>query len=564
MTMQISLIQPIGQDVVHVTPSGDSAFKPIASPETIARFQRLLDSQSPMPHDSDGEILAVAPHTAERKADALDREAKLSQAPALQYDTAVMGNPLPLGKSNSSIDAPVAPSPLEALESPFRTQEAPVIPSPIASAASKTAFSATTTSVPKASAPMVSAQKAPLQLVVTAPDTTRKTFHYVVAEQPAVVITSHTFVAPAPQSCTVFPPLMEKTFRTKETPLSQASAVSSSVSLAVSAPMAEATMVKAPVVSSLVATTFSSPTISTPVAQVATVVLDNLEALEKGSRTMEAPVFSAPTASAPTASAPTASAPTASAPAVQASTVVLDNLEALEALDALEKGNKTIEAPVVSSPVAPTISAPVVSTPSAQTTTYSAAPTPVVSTPAAQTTTYTVNPTANIAAQQPLEMQKAQANPAVQAPAAIRPRKRQTEETAANSTIAQPYQPIQTFAAAISQEIAAAGMEKATPSRTQVVLDVVESVCDVLMVSPGLLRGEGTIRLQLKNEVLDGSEITLEAKGRTLSISFQPATMEAQQILERNVTQLEQHLAGRIYNYQIAVAIKKGKHNERI
>ena len=96
-------------------------------------------------------------------------------------------------------------------------------------------------------------------------------------------------------------------------------------------------------------------------------------------------------------------------------------------------------------------------------------------------------------------------------------------------------------------------------------VDVVESVCDAIMVSPGILRGQGEIRIQLKPDVLDGTEIHLEAKGRTMSVMFQPATSEAQQILEQNIGQFEQHLAGRIHNYQIAVSIRKGtKDNERV
>ena len=105
----------------------------------------------------------------------------------------------------------------------------------------------------------------------------------------------------------------------------------------------------------------------------------------------------------------------------------------------------------------------------------------------------------------------------------------------------------------------------AATARTQVLVDVVESVCDAIMVSPGILRGQGEIRIQLKPDVLDGTEIRLEAKGRTMSVMFQPATSEAQQILEQNIGQFEQHLAGRIHNYQIAVSIRKGtKDNERV
>ena len=96
------------------------------------------------------------------------------------------------------------------------------------------------------------------------------------------------------------------------------------------------------------------------------------------------------------------------------------------------------------------------------------------------------------------------------------------------------------------------------------IVETVEAVCDAILVSPGILRGEGEIRIQLKPQVLDGTEIRLEVKGHALTVAFNPATSEAQQILEQNLPMFEQHLAGRIHNYQIAVSLKKEKNNERI
>ncbi len=134
----------------------------------------------------------------------------------------------------------------------------------------------------------------------------------------------------------------------------------------------------------------------------------------------------------------------------------------------------------------------------------------------------------------------------------------------------QPYLNVQNVqppvAAPVADADSAAVMAKAALafSRSQMMVEVVNSVCEVIMVSPGLLRGEGAIRIQLKPDVLDGTEISLEAIGRELSIEFHPATSDAQRILEQNIGQFEQHLAGRIHNYQIAVTMKKGKHNERI
>ncbi|MCQ2404012.1 MAG: hypothetical protein MJ202_09840, partial [Lentisphaeria bacterium] len=110
---------------------------------------------------------------------------------------------------------------------------------------------------------------------------------------------------------------------------------------------------------------------------------------------------------------------------------------------------------------------------------------------------------------------------------------------------------------------AAAGAVAAASARTQNLVEVAEQVCDAILVSPGLVKGEGEIRLQLKTDVLDGTEIRIEVKSSALAVSFQPVTSEAQYLLERHVSQFEQHLAGRIHNYQISVSVRRSKQNER-
>ena len=100
--------------------------------------------------------------------------------------------------------------------------------------------------------------------------------------------------------------------------------------------------------------------------------------------------------------------------------------------------------------------------------------------------------------------------------------------------------------------------------RTLELIAVVEEICDAIVVSPKLLRGEGEMRIQLKAGVLDGSEIQLTTRGNTLSVVFQTTTPDAQQLLERNLGQLEQHLAGHLHRYRIAVSVKRGKKDELI
>ena len=110
---------------------------------------------------------------------------------------------------------------------------------------------------------------------------------------------------------------------------------------------------------------------------------------------------------------------------------------------------------------------------------------------------------------------------------------------------------------------AAGAVAAAASARTQNLVEVAEQVCDAILVSPGLVKGEGEIRLQLKADVLDGTEIRIEAKSSALAVSFQPVTSEAQYLLERHISQFEQHLAGRIHNYQISVSVRRSKQNER-
>ncbi len=115
------------------------------------------------------------------------------------------------------------------------------------------------------------------------------------------------------------------------------------------------------------------------------------------------------------------------------------------------------------------------------------------------------------------------------------------------------------------ERVSAAGVSQAAETaRTREIVQTVEAICDTILVSPGIMKGEGEIQIQLKPQVLDGTEIKLAVHGRELSIDFSPASTDAQQILERNLPMLEQHLASRIHNYQIAVALKKGKNNERV
>jgi hypothetical protein len=116
--------------------------------------------------------------------------------------------------------------------------------------------------------------------------------------------------------------------------------------------------------------------------------------------------------------------------------------------------------------------------------------------------------------------------------------------------------PLQAGASSETQNVRGAS------ARTLELVAVVEEICDAIVVSPNLLRGEGEMRLKLKAGVLDGAEIQLTTRGNTLTVVFQTTTPDAHQLLERNLGQLEQHLAGHLHRYRIAVSVKRGKKDE--
>ena len=94
-------------------------------------------------------------------------------------------------------------------------------------------------------------------------------------------------------------------------------------------------------------------------------------------------------------------------------------------------------------------------------------------------------------------------------------------------------------------------------SETEVLVQAAEAVADTILVSPGLLRGQGEVRIQLRPDVLDGTEIRIAVSGRQMDVEFAPRTQDMAAVIERCRPQLEQHLAGRIHSFQIAVVVQR-------
>lgn len=95
-----------------------------------------------------------------------------------------------------------------------------------------------------------------------------------------------------------------------------------------------------------------------------------------------------------------------------------------------------------------------------------------------------------------------------------------------------------------------------------VLVEAARAVADTLLVTPGLLRGEGEIRIQLRPDVLDGTEIHIAVAGRQLTVAFAPPTPELAALIEQNRPQLAAHLADRIHSFQIAVDVRRRARSE--
>ena len=108
----------------------------------------------------------------------------------------------------------------------------------------------------------------------------------------------------------------------------------------------------------------------------------------------------------------------------------------------------------------------------------------------------------------------------------------------------------------VADTMKVAAVDSAESVRSAFLATAVEEVCEAIQVAPGVQPGQGAVRIQLKADVLSGTEVFLEAKGTTITVAFNPATADVAEILSRNITQFQQHLAGRIHNYQIAAKVK--------
>ncbi len=118
--------------------------------------------------------------------------------------------------------------------------------------------------------------------------------------------------------------------------------------------------------------------------------------------------------------------------------------------------------------------------------------------------------------------------------------------------------------AAVPPEAAAASARTETLAVT--VSNIAEAVATQILVTPALAQGEGTVRLVLKPNVLDGAVVTLTAQEGTLTVTLTPPTPKAAAIAAAALPQLEVALASHAPAFHhVAVVLtsaRKGLSNE--
>ena len=92
---------------------------------------------------------------------------------------------------------------------------------------------------------------------------------------------------------------------------------------------------------------------------------------------------------------------------------------------------------------------------------------------------------------------------------------------------------------------------------TQVLVEAAQAVADTLLVSPGLLRGQGEVVVRLRPDVLEGTEVRIAVTGLQLEVIFQPTTVDMAVLLTNCRTQIATHLAAKIATFNVSVDVRK-------
>ena len=104
---------------------------------------------------------------------------------------------------------------------------------------------------------------------------------------------------------------------------------------------------------------------------------------------------------------------------------------------------------------------------------------------------------------------------------------------------------------------AVASAAPVAPTPAAVLVEAAQAVADTLLVSPGLLRGQGEIVVQLRPDVLEGTEVRIAVTGRQLDVQFRPTTVDMSVLLENGRTQIASHLSAKIATFNVTVDVRK-------
>lgn len=90
----------------------------------------------------------------------------------------------------------------------------------------------------------------------------------------------------------------------------------------------------------------------------------------------------------------------------------------------------------------------------------------------------------------------------------------------------------------------------------EVLVEAANAVADTMLVSPGLMRGEGEIIVQLKQDVLSGTELKIAVQSGTMTVEFAPTVEKIATLLEQNQGSLVQVLSERVGRYNIVMNVR--------
>ena len=117
------------------------------------------------------------------------------------------------------------------------------------------------------------------------------------------------------------------------------------------------------------------------------------------------------------------------------------------------------------------------------------------------------------------------------------------------------FLPLRTGSSAFGTDAVPAVAAALQVTDVQGLISVVEAVADQLLVSPGRLQGDGEIRVILKPDVLQGTEIRVASDDGMVTVDFIPSTADIEALIERNRHVLAQHLAAQVSGTRFWVSV---------